>query len=87
VDLPGQSGQGAAGVGDDGGRGARHPALGHHEGGAPAERLGNEIRPVALETGDGDEGEAGPHGAGVVRDTGHAPHAGRDLGAENPGEL
>jgi hypothetical protein len=87
VDLSGQGGQGAAGVRDDGGRGIRHLALGHDEGSAPAKRLGDESRSVALEAGDGDEGEAGPHGAGVVRNTGHTPHAGRDLGAENPGEL
>ena len=85
VDLPGEGGQGGTGVGDDGRRDTRDRALGHDEGGPAPYGLGGEPRPVALETGDRDKGEARLDGARVVRHPHDPPHPRRNVGAQDPG--
>jgi hypothetical protein len=83
-----ERGEGGPGVRHDGCRRVRNLALRDDEGGAPAQGLGDELGPVALEAGDRDEGEARLNAPRVVGD---APHpslrALRDLSAENPRQL
>ena len=61
--------------------------LGHDESGTTAESLRRELRPVALEARDSDEGEARLGAAGIVRHATNAPHTGRNLRPENLGKL
>jgi hypothetical protein len=81
-----QGRQGASGVGDDGGRGIRDRALGHHKGGPRFQGRRDEFGAVAFEAGDRDEGEAGPDAARVVGDARHACYARGEADAEGFGE-
>jgi hypothetical protein len=70
-DRAGERGERRPGVGDDyGGGHVRDLALGHDECRAAPYSLPGELDAVALEAGDGDEGEAGLYETRVVD---HAP--------------
>jgi len=74
-----ERGERRPGVGDDDGRHVRDLALGHDERRAAPYSLPGELDAVALEAGNGDEGEARLYETRVVGDAPDALHPRRRL--------